>query len=547
MADTLIPIKEIAEGLGLGEDDYDLYGKYTAKLKLSLIQTSESRPQGKLIMVTAITPTSYGEGKTVCSIGLAQAICRHGRRGILTSREPSLGPIFGVKGGATGGGRARVVPSHQINLHFTGDFHAITSAHNLLAAAIDAHIHHGNALDLDVNNISWPRTLDMNDRSLRKLVAGIGGKANGVPRETGFVITAASEIMAILALATSRADLRLRLNGIVVGYDRAGNPVRAEQLGVTGAMMVVLAEALQPNLVQTLENTPAFVHAGPFGNIAHGTSSVLSQRIALGLGEYVVNESGFGADLGAEKFFDIVMPMSGHVPAAAVLVATARALAAHGAAAPGETGPAAVERGLPNLERHVSNMKKFSVPVVVAINRFPTDTDEELNVIEAFCEREGVDCSRVEVYQRGGEGAMDLAAKVMAAADAPREQQARSLYPLEMPLEQKIETIATEIYGADGVDFDAVARRKLKKFTDMGFGALPVCIAKPQSSFTDNPKALNAPTGWRLTISDANLSAGAGFVVAIAGSMMLMPGLPKVPHATKLDLTDDGEIVGMDW
>ncbi|MCC6744004.1 MAG: formate--tetrahydrofolate ligase, partial [Acidobacteria bacterium] len=472
---------------------------------------------------------------------------RHGRRGIITSREPSLGPIFGVKGGATGGGKARVVPSHLINLHFTGDFHAITSAHNLLAAALDAHIHHGNALDLDVNNISWPRTLDMNDRSLRKLVSGIGGKANGVPRETGFVITAASEVMAILALATSRADLRTRLENIVVGYDRSGGPVRAGQLGVTGAMMVVLAEALKPNLVQTLENTPALVHTGPFGNIAHGTSSVISQRIGLALADYVVNESGFGADLGAEKFFDIVMPMSGHVPSAAVLVATARALAAHGSGGAGETGPAAVERGLPNLERHLTNLRKFDLPVVVGVNRFPNDTDEELAVIESFCERQGVECSMVEVYQRGGEGGMDLAAKVMAAADAPREKQAKPLYELDLPLEAKIERIATGIYGADGVDFEPAARRKLKKYSSIGFGGVPVCIAKPQSSFTDDPKALNAPTGWRLTISDVNLSAGAGFVVAIAGSMMLMPGLPAVPHATKLDLTDDGRILGMDW
>lgn len=542
MPDTLIPIREIAEGLGLGEDDYDLYGRYTAKLKLSLIQKSEARPQGKLIMVTAITPTSYGEGKTVCSIGLAQAICRHGRRGILTSREPSLGPIFGVKGGATGGGRARVVPSHQINLHFTGDFHAITSAHNLLAAAIDAHIHHGNALDLDVNNIAWPRTLDMNDRSLRKLVAGIGGKANGVPRETGFVITAASEIMAILALATSRADLRLRLNNIVVGYDRAGNPVRAEQLGVTGAMMVVLAEALQPNLVQTLENTPAFVHAGPFGNIAHGTSSVLSQRIALGLGDYVVNESGFGADLGAEKFFDIVMPMCGHVPAAAVVIVTLKALRVQGGAADGP-----VQAGFPNLDRHLANIKRWGVPPVVALNRFAADSEADLQAVLDHCRAHGVEAALSEGYLKGGDGMTDLADRVVAAAASSSPDQVQPIYARSMSLEEKITTIATRVYGASGVAFKPAAKARLQRLSGLGYQRLPVCIAKTQYSFSDDPTVMGAPVDWTLTISDVTLSAGAGFVVAIAGSMMLMPGLGKVPQAQKLDVDDAGNVIGMEY
>ncbi|HQR37367.1 MAG TPA: formate--tetrahydrofolate ligase [Blastocatellia bacterium] len=548
MSSGLVPIGEIAQQLGLDESDYEPYGRYTAKLSLDLIEKSASRPQGKLILVTAIHPTTHGEGKTVVSIGLAQAICKHGRRGLITSREPSLGPVFGMKGGATGGGRSRVEPSNQINLHFTGDFHAITSAHNLLAAAIDSHIHHGNALRIDINNISWPRTMDMNDRALRRMVIALGGKINGVPREAGFVITAASEIMAILALASSRADMRHRLDSIVIGYDMEGQPVRAEALKVTGAMMVVLAEALLPNLVQTTENTPALVHGGPFANIAHGTSSVLAQRIALGLGEYVVNETGFGADLGAEKYFDIVMRSSGLKPSAAVVVVTARAMATHGAGVEGQgAGPELVERGLPNLARHLSNLRKFGVPVVVAINQFPADTPEELGVIEAFCERDGVPCARVDVYRNGGEGALELAEKAMAAADASDATGVHSLYAAELSLEEKIETIASEIYGASHVSYDALARRKLKKFADLGYGNVPVCIAKTQYSFSDNPKLLGAPTDWRLTISDANLSAGAGFVVAIAGAMMLMPGLPKVPHAEQMDLLEDGTVVGMDW
>lgn len=548
MADSLLPVKDIAARLGLSEDDIEPYGRYTAKLTLDLLDRADSHPKGKLIMVTAMTPTSHGEGKTVVSIGLSQAICRHGRKGIATLREPSLGPVFGLKGGATGGGRSRVIPSEHINLHFNGDFHAITTAHNLLAAAIDSHIHHGNELRIDVGSVFWPRTMDMNDRALRRVVVGLGGKANGVPRESGFVITAASEIMAIMALATSRQDLRRRLDNIVIGYSLDGAILRARDLNVTGAMMVVLNEAIMPNLVQTLENTPALVHAGPFANIAHGTSSIVSQKIALSLAEYIVNESGFGADLGAEKYFDIVMPTSGIKPSAAVLIATARALASHGAGADSDvSGPALVERGLPNLERHLDNLKKFGVPVVVAINRFPFDTRDELNVIEQFCERKGTPFAQVEAHARGGEGALDLAEKAMALADASDPDAVHSLYPADMPLEQKIETVARNIYGASGVYIEAATRRKIKKLTDLGFGALPICMAKTQSSFTDNPKILGAPSDWTLTVSDVHLSAGAGFVVVIAGTMMLMPGLPKVPHATKLDLTEDGEILGMNW
>ena len=545
MDGSLRPIADIAAQLNISGDYLQPHGRYTAKLKLDLLAESASRPQGKLILVTAMTPTSHGEGKTVVSIGLAQAINRLGRRGVVTLREPSLGPVFGLKGGATGGGRSRVLPSEQINLHFNGDFHAITTAHNLLAASIDSHMHHGNALRMDVDSVSWPRAMDMNDRALRHVIVGLGGKANGLPRETGFVITAASEIMAILALASSRADLRRRLEEIVVGYSLDGLALRAVELGITGAMMVVLRDAIMPNLVQTYENTPAFVHAGPFANIAHGTSSIISQRMALGLADYVVNESGFGADLGAEKYFDIVMPSSGIRPSAAVLIATARALASHGAGSDSATGPEAVERGLPNLERHLENLRKFGVPVVIAVNRFAADTAEELGVVEAFCEREGVPHAIVDVFESGGEGALDLAEKAMRLADEADPAAARALYALDDPLEAKVATIAREIYRASSVFVEGAARRKLERLTRLGYGGLPVCMAKTQSSFSDNPKLLGAPSDWTLTVSDAHLSAGAGFVVVVAGSMMLMPGLPKTPQAAKMDLTDDGEILGL--
>lgn len=548
MPDHLLPIREIAENLGLHEDEYDPYGRFIAKVRLTVAERVAQNEQGRLILVTAVTPTGHGEGKTVVSTGLAQAICRHGKRGVLTLREPSLGPVLGFKGGATGGGKSRVVPSHQINLHFTGDMHAITAAHNLLAAAVDAHLHQGNELGFDVNAIAWPRAMDMNDRSLRRMVLGLGGRANGVPRESGFIITAASEIMAVLALSTSRKDMRRRLESIVVGYDGHGEPIRASRLGVTGALMVLLCEALRPNLVQTLEHTPAFVHAGPFANIAHGTSSVMAQRMALGMGDYVVNESGFAADLGAEKYFDIVMPSSGIAPSAVVVVVTVKALQAHGAAVASEdaSGPELVEAGLPNLARHLSNLRKFGVPAVVAINHFPADTGDEIAVVESFCVGAGVPSARVEVYARGGEGGLELARLAMEAADGCTER-ARSLYEPELPLEKKIERLAAEIYGAADVFFEPVARRKLKRFTEMGCGSLPVCVAKTQSSLSDNPKLLGAPTGWTLEVTDASLSAGAGFVVVVAGSMMLMPGLPKESGATRIDLTDDGEITGMDW
>ena len=543
-APALKPIREIAEHLGIPDQYLESYGHYTAKLRLDLLTRPADRPPGKLILVTAITPTSHGEGKTVTSIGLAQGLARIGRKAIVTLREPSLGPVFGLKGGATGGGRSQVLPSELINLHFNGDIHAVSAAHNLLAAMVDAHLHHGNALGIDIDNIFWPRTLDMNDRALRHVIVGLGGKVNGVPRETGFVITAASEIMAILALASSRQDLRRRLSEIVVGYSLDGCVVRAADLQATGAMMVLLNEAIMPNLVQTTEHTPALVHAGPFANIAHGTSSVLAQRIALGLAEYVVNESGFGADLGAEKFFDLVMPAAGLKPAAAVLIASVRALATQGS----KSETAAVDRasitaGLPNLGRHIDNLQKFGVPVVVAINRFESDTREQVQLVRDYCRSRGVGAVESTVFADGGEGGVELAEAVQAAAEQPSDP--KPLYTSDLPLEPKIETVAREIYGAGGVYFESGTRKKLQQLTTLGFGSLPVCIAKTQSSLTDNPKVYGAPTGWTMTVTDVALAAGAGFVVVVAGNMMRMPGLGRTPQAVHLDVTDDGRIVGL--
>jgi formate--tetrahydrofolate ligase len=543
-APALKPIREIADHLGIPEQYLESYGHYTAKLRLDLLDRAGDRPPGKLILVTAITPTSHGEGKTVTAIGLAQGLARIGRKAIVTLREPSLGPVFGLKGGATGGGRSQVLPSELINLHFNGDIHAVSAAHNLLAAMVDAHLHHGNALGIDIDNIFWPRTLDMNDRALRHVIVGLGGKVNGVPRETGFVITAASEIMAILALASSRQDLRRRLAEIVVGFNLQGSVVRAADLQATGAMMVLLNEAIMPNLVQTTEHAPALVHAGPFANIAHGTSSVLAQRIGLGLAEYVVNESGFGADLGAEKYFDLVMPAAGLKPAAAVLIASVRALATQGAKS--ETAPvdlAAIEAGLPNLGRHVENLQKFRVPVVVAINRFAADTQDQVQLVRAYCRSLGVGAVESTVFTNGGEGGVELAEAVHAAAQQPSDP--RPLYAADVPIEEKIDTIAREIYGAGGVYFESGTRRKLQQLTALGFGRLPVCIAKTQASLTDNPKVYGAPTGWTMTVTDVSLAAGAGFVVVVAGNMMRMPGLGRTPQAVHLDVTDEGEIIGL--
>jgi formate--tetrahydrofolate ligase len=539
----MLLIRQVADKLEIPDDFMEYYGRYTAKIRLEIL---EGRPQkGKLILVTAITPTSHGEGKTVVSIGLTQALEKLGKRAAVTLREPSLGPVFGLKGGATGGGRSQVIPSEMINLHFNGDFHAVTSAHNLLAAMIDSHLHHGNELGIDVDNIWWPRTMDMNDRALRHVIVGLGGKANGIPRETGFVITAASEVMAILALASSREDLRARLGWIAVGTDRTGKVIHARDLRATGSMMVLLNEAVMPNIVQTTEGSPAFVHAGPFANIAHGTASVISQRMALALCDYVVNECGFGADLGAEKYLDLVMPSAGLEPSLAVLIASARALCTQGSRS--ESGPFTIETlraGMSNLDKHISNLRKFRVPVLVAINRFPADEAALLEEIGAFCRGRGVESAVVDAYGQGGEGALELAEKAVALLETPAPRP-KALYENGLSLATKVEMISREVYGAGGVYIELEARKKLDRFTAAGFGHLPVCMAKTQSSLSDNPKAYGAPAGWTLTVTDAHLAAGAGFVVVVAGNMMRMPGLGKNPQAFFLDVDEKGNITGL--
>jgi formate--tetrahydrofolate ligase len=533
----LLPIEEVARKLSLRPTEYEPVGKYGAKLRLELLDNPAFPVRGRLILITATTPTTSGEGKTVIAIGLAQGLERIGHKSILTSREPSLGPVFGMKGGAAGGGLAQVEPSQKINLHFHGDFHAITSAHNLLAAMIDSHLFHGNTLDFDPKQITWPRALDMNDRALRRITTSVGAKGDSAHRQTGFVITAASEIMAIMALAMNRVDLRKRLDSIVVGASRAGLPITAADLGATGAMLALLDDAILPNLVQTTEGTPALVHTGPFGNIAHGTSSVISQQMGLRLADYVVNECGFAADLGAEKYFDIVMRTAGTKPAAAVLVTTVQSLRAQ--------GEGNLQAGFPNLAHHLRTVRGFGVPVVVAINRFASDTTTELAEIAAECRRLEVGCSFVEAFTKGGAGAEDLAAKVVAAIESDLEPAILPAYPLDDSLEEKIRKVAVRVYGADGALFSNAARERLARFTQWGFGRLTVCIAKTQYSLSDNPKLRGAPKGWTLNVADASLSAGAGFVVAIAGNMMLMPGLPKEPRALSIDVDDEGTIAGV--
>jgi formate--tetrahydrofolate ligase len=535
--DALSPIRDIAFKLGIPPRHYETLGAYGAKLKLDLLTDPAFPAHGKFILVTATTPTVSGEGKTVVSIGLAQGLERIGRKSIVTSREPSLGPVFGLKGGAAGGGRSQVEPSQKINLHFHGDFHAITAAHNLLAAMIDSHLFHGNELDLDPAQISWPRALDVNDRALRHITIAEGSKGDGASRETGFVITAASEIMAILGLASSLADLRRRIGSIVIGVSRAGRPVTANDLGATGAMMALLSDAVLPNLVQTTEGTPALVHTGPFANIAHGTSSVLCQQMALRLADYVVNEAGFASDLGAEKYFDIVMRSSGVRPAVAVLVTTVQSLRAQ--------GQGSLEAGFPNLAHHIASLKNFGVPVVVAINRFPADQAYELDAIAAECRQRGVASSLVEAFSKGGYGAVDLAQTVVFTIEASSKVNVQPVYALEDSLEEKIRKVAAQVYGAANVSISDQARAKFARYAEWGFAALPVCIAKTQYSLTDNPKITGAPTDWTLNITDASLSAGAGFVVAIAGNMMLMPGLPHAPRALNIDVDEEGAITGV--
>ncbi|MDY0081712.1 MAG: formate--tetrahydrofolate ligase [Ignavibacteriaceae bacterium] len=544
-------IKELIDQLGISEDDFDYYGKYTGKIKLSILDKLKDKLDGKLILVTAMSPTNFGEGKTLTTIGLGQALNQLGKKGIIAIREPSVGPVFGMKGGAAGGGHSQVLPMEMINLHFNGDFGAITAAHNLLAAMLDNHILKGNDLGIDVTNILWNRTMDINDRALRQIVVGLGGRVNGVPRESGFVITAASEVMAILALSESRSDLKRRLGEIAVGYNYNGEIVHAKDLKANNAMAVLLNDAIMPNLVQTNENTPALVHAGPFANIAHGTNSVIADKIALKLADYVVTECGFGSDLGAEKFFDIVCRNNPFWPSAVVIVATCRALKYHGGvkAKPEsllyEENPEAFKKGLGNLEIHIKNMKKFGVPVIVAINKFPKDTVNEIKMITELCEKLGVESASHEAHAKGGNGTIELAEKTMKLAEANKNPQKKFMYELDMSVEAKIRALSSNIYGAKDVYFEKRAKAKIERFVKSGFGKLPICIAKTQMSISDNPKAIGVPDEWVLTVTDVNLSAGAGFLVVVCGDMMLMPGLPKEPAAVRMDVTDDGEITGL--
>ena len=540
-------ITDVAAKLGISEDDIELYGKYKAKLSYDLISRVKDKKDGKLILVTAITPTPAGEGKSTTTVGLAQGLAKLGKKVIVALREPSLGPCMGIKGGAAGGGYSQVVPMEDINLHFTGDFHAITSAHMLLAAMLDNHIQQGNALNIDPRRIAWKRVVDMNDRELRNIVVGLGGKAHGVPRQDGFDITVASEVMAILCLASSLHDLKERLAKIIVAYDYNGNPVTAGQIKAQGAMAALLKDAVKPNLVQTLENVPAIIHGGPFANIAHGCNSVMATQTGLKLADYTITEAGFGADLGAEKFFDIKCRYAGLKPDAAVIVATVRALKMHGGVPKTELktpNVEAVKKGLVNLEKHIENVKKFGVPCVVAINIFAQDTAEELEAVREHCAKHGVNVALSDVFAKGGEGGIDLAKEVIALADSG-ESKFAPIYPLDMSLKGKIETIAKEIYGADGVNYTKEADKALKEFEELGYGNLPICMAKTQYSFSDDPALLGRPSGFKITIRNCRIAAGAGFIVVLTGDVMTMPGLPKVPAAEKIDVTDDGVISGL--
>ncbi len=540
-------ITDVAAKLGIGEDDIELYGKYKAKLSYDLIRKVADNKAGKLVLVTAITPTPAGEGKSTTTVGLAQGLAKLGKKAIVALREPSLGPCMGIKGGAAGGGYSQVVPMEDINLHFTGDFHAITSAHMLLAAMLDNHIQQGNALNIDPRRIVWKRVVDMNDRELRNIVVGLGGKAHGVPRQDGFDITVASEVMAILCLANDLHDLKERLAKIIVAYDYSGKPVTAGQIKAQGAMAALLKDAIKPNLVQTLENVPAIIHGGPFANIAHGCNSVMATKTAMKLADYTITEAGFGADLGAEKFFDIKCRYAGLKPDAAVIVATVRALKMHGGVPKTElTTPnvEAVKKGLVNLEKHIENVKKFGVPCVVAINIFAQDTAEELEAVREHCAKHGVNVALSDVFAKGGEGGIDLAKEVIALAESGKSSFA-PIYPLEYSLKDKIATIAKEIYGADGVNYTKEASKALKEFEDLGYGNLPVCMAKTQYSFSDDPALLGRPSGFNITIKNCRISAGAGFVVVLTGDVMTMPGLPKVPAAEKIDVSDAGVISGL--
>lgn len=540
-------IRDIAETVGICEEDLEYYGKYKAKISYELWDKVKNNKNGKLVLVTAINPTPAGEGKTTTTIGLGDALSKMGKKCILALREPSLGPVMGVKGGAAGGGYSQVVPMEDINLHFTGDMHAITAANNLLSAMIDNHIHQGNELDIDVTNIVWKRVVDTNDRALRNIVVGMGGKINGVPREDGFMITVASEVMAIVCLADDLEDLKKRLGDIIIGYNRSGEPVKASDLKAQGAMAALLKDAVKPNLVQTLEHTPCFIHGGPFANIAHGCNSVQATKLAMKLSDYTITEAGFGADLGAEKFMDIKCRMAGISPDAVVIVATVRALKYNGGVPKAELkdeNVAALERGIVNLEKHIENMKSYGVPVVVAVNRFDTDTEAELNTVIDRCARLGASCALSEVFAKGGEGGLDLAEKVINAIENEAASYA-PVYDTDMSIKNKINAIVTKIYGGSGAKYTAKANKQIKRLEELGLDKKPVCIAKTQYSLSDNPALLGRPEGFEVSVSNVRVSNGAGFIVVETGNIMVMPGLPKIPAADNIDVTADGKITGL--
>ncbi len=543
----MLPIKEVAGQLGLSEDDLELYGKYKAKISLETIKKIENNQDGKLILVTAINPTPAGEGKTTTMIGLAQAMNKIGKKTIVAMREPSLGPCFGIKGGAAGGGYAQVVPMEDINLHFTGDIHAITTANNLISAMLDNSLQQGNPLNIDERQIVWKRAVDLNDRALRHIVVGLGGKVNGVPREDGFDITVASEIMGILCLANDLSDLKSRVARIIVAYTRDGKPVTVEDLKATGAVTLLLKDAIKPNLVQTLDHTPVFVHGGPFANIAHGCNSVMATKLALKLAPYTVTEAGFGADLGAEKFLDIKCRQAGLKPDAVVIVATVRALKMHGGMDKKELANEnleALRKGIANLEKHIENIAKYGLPAIVAINAFSTDTKAELDLLEEICNAKGVKVALSEVWAKGADGGIELANGLIELLEN-KESNFKPIYDLDLPIDEKIKTIAREIYGADDVIFTKKAKTNIKKLTDLGLDKLPVCIAKTQYSLSDDASLLGRPTGFNIEINDLIPNTGSGFLVAISGDIMRMPGLPKVPAANNMDILEDGEIVGL--
>ncbi|AVQ32101.1 formate--tetrahydrofolate ligase [Fusobacterium varium] len=541
----IVNIMEIAKKIGLDEDSIEQYGKYKAKVDLKVLKKLENKKDGKLVLVTAITPTPAGEGKSTVTVGLTQALNKLGKSSIAALREPSLGPVFGMKGGATGGGYSQVIPMEDINLHFTGDLHAIGVAHNLIAACIDNHINSGNALDIDLTKITWKRVLDMNDRALRNIVIGLGGKANGIPRESSFQITVASEIMAALCLATSLSDLKDKIRSMVFGYARDGKALKVGDLKIEGAITALLKEAIKPNLVQTLENTPVFIHGGPFANIAHGCNSILATKLALKLSDYTITEAGFAADLGAEKFLDIKCRKGGLTPNCVVVVATVRALKHHGGAKElSEENLEALEKGIANLDKHIENMKKYNLPVVVAINRFVSDTEKELEFVDKHCREFGVPVALCEVWAKGGEGGITLAEEVLAQLEKGTDNYT-PLYDLDMSIKEKIEKIAKEIYGADGVEFVGPAKKMLKTIDELGYGKLPVCMSKTQKSLSDNAALLGRPTGFTLSVKELRISAGAGFIVAMAGDIIDMPGLPKKPAAESIDIDENGKIDGL--